>query len=222
MSRFAAYCKWTVTARKCLDGEPPPGYLGEFRLGRWVQFPLKHVEHSTRVASFYKDLFDEVQRSRLDEKRKDLYKKFKDRVISAHVATEEVQVSIGTASRLRIPLAHIHEALIQMTELIEYDANHPVHWHEVFPTENARSQLSPEELWLHFKLESIRPCLVFLVRLLRRILPDRSVMWDECERSLLRAEWIVQFILDSPKTLPPQHPEVIDLLLSQRYLGDLT
>ncbi|KAI1772730.1 hypothetical protein F4818DRAFT_425369 [Hypoxylon cercidicola] len=207
MSKFAAYYEWTVTARKCLDGELPPPHLGEFRLPkRWIHFPLAGLEHSTRVARFYQELLDEVERSRLHEKRKELYRKFQNRVVFAHIAHEEIQVVLGTASRLRTSLAHLHVALKLMKELKEYDDEHPVHWSEVFPTQSAQGNLSPEELWFLFKLESLRPCLVALVRLLRQVLPDCSVLWNECEGNLLRREWIFQFILDLPKPLETQVP----------------
>ncbi|OTB02877.1 hypothetical protein M426DRAFT_190142 [Hypoxylon sp. CI-4A] len=202
MSRFAVYCDWAVTARRCLDGEPPPRHLARFHLWKGIiGYPLVGVEHSTRVAWFYKELVAEVAQSRLDETRKDLYRRFQERVISAHEAHEEVQVRIGTVSQLREPLVQVDAALQLILDLNEYDDKHPVHWTEVFPTENVRSQsrLSPKELWHHFKLESIRPCLVFLVRLLRLLLPDSSALWEECEESLRRREWILQFILDSPR-----------------------
>lgn len=91
MSRFSTYYDWTVTARKCLDGEPPPSHLAEFHLWKGpIHFPLIGVEHSSRVAYFYKELVKEVDRSRLDEKRKELYRNFTTRVTSAHAAIEEV------------------------------------------------------------------------------------------------------------------------------------
>ncbi|KAI1092892.1 hypothetical protein F5B19DRAFT_452165 [Rostrohypoxylon terebratum] len=200
MSRFSTYYDWTVTARKCLDGDPPPRHLAEFRLWRGpIHFPLLGVEHSSRVAYFYRELVKEVDRSRLDEKRKELYKNFTIRVISAHTAIEEVWVSIGTVSQLRKPLGHLAEALKIMVELKEYDDKYPVHWSEVFPTEDARCSQSPVELWFNFKLESIRPCLAFLVRLLRLVLPYCLDIWNECEMSFRKKQWILLFVLDSPK-----------------------
>lgn len=206
MSKFAAYYDWTITAQKCLDGELPPQHLGEFRLGKgWLRFPLAGIEHSSRVDWFYGELQSEVERSNLDRKRKELYAKFKNRVVEAHVVLEN-QTRFGTPSKLRIPLAHLSAALKFMKELKEYDDENPVQWFEVFPEESVRCNLSPQDLWLHFKLESLRPCLVFLVRLFRLILPGCSDLWDECEGSLLRKEWIYQFILDSPKSLETPVP----------------
>ncbi|KAI1766772.1 hypothetical protein GGR53DRAFT_485177 [Hypoxylon sp. FL1150] len=210
MSKFAAYYDWTITAQKCLEGELPPQHLGEFWLWKGlIRFPLFGIEHSSRVESFYGELYSEVDRSNLDRKRKELYAKFKNRVVDAHIAVEN-QTRIGTNSRLRIPLAHLSAALKLMKELKEYDDENPVQWFEVFPDESVQCNLSPQELWLHFKLESLRPCLVFLVRLFRMILPGCSDLWDECERSLLRKEWIYQFILDSPKS--PETPVPTHLL----------
>ncbi|KAI2472331.1 hypothetical protein F4781DRAFT_11511 [Annulohypoxylon bovei var. microspora] len=203
MSRFSTHCEWTVTARKCLDGKPPPEHLATFHLWRGpVRFPLVGVERSSRVAQFYEELVAEVDRSRLDGKRKKLYRNFTSRVVSAHVAVEEVGVAIGTVLKLRDPLNHLAAALEIMVELKEYDDKHPVHWSEVFPTEDVRCSLSPVDLWLHFKLESIRPGLAFLMRLFRLVLPDCSDMWNECEESLRRKQWILQFVLDSPN--PPR------------------
>ncbi|KAI1411383.1 hypothetical protein F5Y13DRAFT_165608 [Hypoxylon sp. FL1857] len=208
MSRFAAYYDWTTTVRKCIDGEPPPDHLAKFDLCKGViRFPLAGVEHSSRVAESYGKLLLEVDRSRLKDKRKELYRKFQDRVVSAHVAVEEVGVRTGTVSRLREPLAQLQAALDLVEELRAYDDKNPVHWSEVFPTKDVEFHLSPGDLWLHFKLESIRPCLAFLVRLLRLVLPDRLDMWAECEASLRRKEWIRQFILDSP-----HRPEDADLI----------
>ncbi|KAI1212545.1 uncharacterized protein F4807DRAFT_340600 [Annulohypoxylon truncatum] len=206
MSRFSTYCEWTVTARKCLDGEPPPGHIARFHLWRGlIRFPLAGVEHSSRVAYFYKKLMAEVNQSRLDGKRKELYRSFTARVISAHFAVENVE-RIATVSKLRVPLSHLAAALKIMVELKEYDDKHPVHWSEVFPTEDVQCSLSPADLWLHFKLESIRPCLAFLVRLFRRVLPDCSGMWNECEESLRRKQWILLFVLDSPNPRRIQTP----------------
>ncbi|KAI0838187.1 hypothetical protein F5Y06DRAFT_268775 [Hypoxylon sp. FL0890] len=206
MSRFTAYYNWTTTVRKCLDGDPPPDHLAKFNITKGsIQFPLAGVEHSSRVAQFYRELLLEVDRSRLDDKRKELYRKFQYRVISAHAAVEAV-ASTGTVSRLRKPLAQLQGALDAMNELKAYDDKHPVHWSEVFPAEDIQFHLSPGDLWLHFKLKSIRPCLVFLVRLLRLVLPDCEDTWTECEASLLRREWMRQFILDAP-----DRPEDADL-----------
>ncbi|KAI0111006.1 hypothetical protein F4776DRAFT_356095 [Hypoxylon sp. NC0597] len=218
MSRFAVYCDWTTTARKCLDGEPPT-HLATFRLPKGnIRFPLVGIEHSCCVARFYRELLVEVDRSRLDDKRKELYRKFQCRVVYAHVAVENVGVSNGTISRLREPLAQLQAALDLMEELKAYDDKHPVHWSEVFPTKDVEFHLSPKDLWFHFKLESIRPCLVFLVRLLKLVLPDYSDMWTECEASLTREEWIRQFILDSPN--PPEDADIarhmgFDLMVRQ-------
>ncbi|KAI1392576.1 uncharacterized protein F4822DRAFT_132959 [Hypoxylon trugodes] len=139
-------------------------------------------------------------------------------VISAHNAVEEIREWIGSISRLRKPLAHVHRALDLTTELKEYDDKHPVHWYEVFPTENTPSQLSPNDLWLHFKLESLRPCLCLLVRLFGFVLPDCKHMWDECESSLVRKQWIRQFILDflNPPKVPPKVPAAFLHLLRTR------
>ncbi|KAI1140671.1 hypothetical protein F5Y05DRAFT_281883 [Hypoxylon sp. FL0543] len=201
MSRFAVYCDWITTVRKCLDGDPPPGHLATFHLQKGpIRFPLAGIEHSTRVALFYRELLAEVDRSRLQDKRKELYREFQHRVISAHVAVDSL-VSMGTigkVSKLREPLAQLQGALDAMTELKAYDDKHPVRWYEVFPAEDIQFHLSPGDLWLHFKLESVRPCLVFLVRLLRQVLPNCEDIWTECEASLLKKEWIRQFILDSP------------------------
>ncbi|KAI1655873.1 hypothetical protein F4813DRAFT_365605 [Daldinia decipiens] len=200
MSRFAAYCDWITTARKCLDGEQPPLHIARFYVREEsVWFPLVGVEPSNRVAQFYEELVTEVEQSRLRDGRKKLYRRFVNRVIAAHATVEDIRVPLGTVSTLRHPLAHLDIALNRMTDLIEYDNEHPIHWSEVFPIENAKSQLSPSELWLHFKLESIRPCLVFLVRLLGLVLPKYSDMWRECDKSLTSKEWIIQFILDSPR-----------------------
>ncbi|KAI1478272.1 hypothetical protein K445DRAFT_316639 [Daldinia sp. EC12] len=215
MSRFAVYCDWITTARKCLEGEPPPCHIARFYVQEEdIEFPLVGVEPSSRVAQFYGELLAEVERSRLRDRRKELYRKFRNRVVAAHVAIEDVRVSVGTVSTLEKSLAHLDVALGWMTDLIEYDKEHPIHWSEVFPTEDVQSQLSPSELWLHFKLESIRPCLVFLVRLLGLVLPKYSDTWLECEESLTNKYWIVQFVLDSPR--PPRqpvstHPPGIDL-----------
>lgn len=182
-----------------------------------IQYPLAGIEHSTRVALFYSQLLDEVERSRLHERRKELYRKFQNRVVVAHVALEENQTHLGTTSRLRTPLAHLDAALKLIKELKDFDDEHPVHWSEVFPIQSAQGKSSPDELWLLFKLESLRPCLVFLVRLFRRVLPDCSFLWDECEGSLLRKEWIFQFILDSPTSLeipvPPHLLKKVDIPL---------
>ncbi|XXH03146.1 hypothetical protein Hte_009540 [Hypoxylon texense] len=218
MSKFTAYYEWTVTARKCLDGELPPRHLGEFSPWKGlIRYPLSGVEHSTRVDCFYRDLLDEVERSGLHEKRKELYKKFQNRVVNAHVALEKHQSRLGTTSGLRAPLAHINAALKLIKELKDFDDEHPVHWSEIFPTQDAQGKSSPDERWLLFKLESLRPCLVFLVRIFRRVLPDCSVMWDECEKSLLRKEWMFQFILDSPKSqeipVPPHFLKRVDIPL---------
>ncbi|OTA87523.1 hypothetical protein M434DRAFT_15380 [Hypoxylon sp. CO27-5] len=219
MSRFAVYCDWTITVRKCLDGEPPPSHLATFHLKKGcIQFPLVGIEPSSCVAEFYQKQLDEVDRSRLDDKRKELYRKFQCRVVDAHAAVEEVGVSTGTISTLREPLAQLQAALDLMEELNSYDDKNPVHWFEVFPTKDVKFHLSPKDLWLHFKLESIRPCLVFLVRLLKLVLPDHLDMWIECEASLTRKEWIRQFILDSPN--PPEdadlaRPMGFDLIVRQ-------
>ncbi|KAL7620971.1 hypothetical protein AAE478_008282 [Parahypoxylon ruwenzoriense] len=213
MSRFTAYCEWTVTARKCLNGQSPPGHL----------FPLAGVEPSRRVAQFYGELLGEVERSRLEDKRKKLYRKFICRVIAAHVSVEKVGLSMGTTSNLRQALAHIDVALRLIRKLKDYDDDHPVHWSEVFPIENMPKHSPPDRLWRDFKLESIRPCLVFLVRILRLVLPDCSDMWNECESSLTRKGWILQFILDSPKSLKRSmapHPlKRSDLLAPPRPAG---
>ncbi|KAI5867430.1 hypothetical protein GGS23DRAFT_177573 [Durotheca rogersii] len=200
MSRFTEYCEWIVTARKCLDGEPPPGHLAKFRLGRLVQFPLRGIEPSRRVAQFYQELLGEIEQSRLDDTRKRLYRKFTRRVVAAHVAVEEVKVPIGTVSNLRKALARLSAALNLIITLKDYDDEHPVHWSEVFPTESMPLKSSPDRLWHDFKLESIRPCLVCLVRILRLVLPDFTDMWDECEASLTGKQWILLFVLDSPKS----------------------
>ncbi|KAI1801586.1 hypothetical protein F4811DRAFT_457432 [Daldinia bambusicola] len=200
MSRFAVYCDWIATARKCLEGEPPPSHIATFYVReKTIDFPLVGIEPSSSVAEFYEELLAEVERSRLREKRKELYRRFRTRVVAAHVAIENVGVPVGTVSTLKTSLAHLDVALGWMTDLIEYDMEHPIHWSEVFPAEDTQSQLSSTELWLHFKLESIRPCLVFLVRLLWLVLPDHAVTWCECEESLTNKHWIVQFILDSPR-----------------------
>ncbi|KAI0883823.1 uncharacterized protein GGS22DRAFT_166165 [Annulohypoxylon maeteangense] len=199
MSRFSTYCEWTVTARKCLDGEPPPDHLATFHLWRGlIQFPLIGVAHSSRIACFYKGLVAEVDQSRLDDKRKELYRKFTARVISAHVAVEGVGAPFGTVSNLRKPLCRLAAALEIMVALKEYDDDHPIHWSEVFPTEDAPCSMSPQDLWLHFKLKSIRPCLIFLVRILRLLLPGYSEWWNECEESFRRKQWMLLFVLDSP------------------------
>lgn len=219
MSRFSEYYDWTVTARKCLNGEPPPGHLATFQVWRGlIRFPLAGAEHSSRVDMFYGKLLEEVEGSRLDETRRTLYRKFTCKVVSAHVALEENQTNIGTISKLQTPLTHLAAALRLVAKLKEYDDEHPVHWSEVFPTQSVKSNLSPDELWFHFKLESIRPCLVFLVRLLRLVLPYHSDTWNECEESLTRKEWMDQFILDSPRPLNmpiPLSPSVVTLLADQ-------
>ncbi|KAI0848420.1 hypothetical protein F5Y00DRAFT_238331 [Daldinia vernicosa] len=200
MSRFAVYCDWVTTARKCLDGEQPPHHIARFHLRKGpVWFPLAGVEPSNRVAQFYEELLAEVEQSRLRDGRKKLYRRFVNRVVAAHAAVEDPGVPHGTVSMLRKPLAHLDIALNRMVDLVEYDNKHPIHWSEVFPIENAKSQSSPTELWLYFKLESIRPCLVFVVRLLGLVLPTYLDMWRECYESLTSKEWIVQFILDSPR-----------------------
>ncbi|KAI1463699.1 uncharacterized protein F4812DRAFT_446034 [Daldinia caldariorum] len=198
--RIAFRCDWIATARKCLEGEPPPSHIATFYVQEeTIKFPLAGIEPSSRVAEFYGEQLAEVKRSRLREKRKELYRRFRARVVAAHVAVENVGVPAGTVSTLKTSLAHLDVALGCMTDLIEYDMEHPIHWSEVFPAEDTQSQLSSSELWLHFKLESIRPCLVFLVRLLWRILPKHADTWRECEESLTNKHWIVQFILDSPR-----------------------
>ncbi|KAI8959714.1 hypothetical protein F5Y11DRAFT_291483 [Daldinia sp. FL1419] len=203
MSRFTAYCDWVTTARKCLDGEQPPYHPGGFRVGgKSIDFPLEKVESSSLIADFYEGMGAEVERSRLRDRRKKLYTRFSKKVVVAHAAVEDVGVSKGTVMILQDSLAHLDVALRLMTDLIEYDNENPIHWSEVFPTEDARSQLSPSELWLYFKLESVRPCLVFLVRLLRLILPDCLDLWCECEESLRSELWMVRFILDSQR--PPR------------------
>ncbi|KAI1380012.1 hypothetical protein F4677DRAFT_408273 [Hypoxylon crocopeplum] len=202
MSRFAAYYEWAIIARKCIDGNPPAGHIAIFRhSGGVLHFPLAMIEPSGRVAEFYRELLREVEGSRLVDKRKKLYRKFTRLVISAHAALEAIKEPIGTVAKLRIPLAYLAAALKLITQLKDHDDEHPVHWSEVFPNQSVQSSLSPEELWLHFKLESIRPCLVLLMRLLRLILPEYSDTWNECERTLLGKHWISQFILDSPKSL---------------------
>ncbi|KAI1106018.1 hypothetical protein F4804DRAFT_81489 [Jackrogersella minutella] len=209
MSRFSTYCEWIVTVRKCLHGEPPPAHLAKFRLWRGlIRFPLVGVEHSTRVARFYKGLLAEVDRSRLDDERKKLYRKFTKRVIAAHVAVEEAGPRIGRVSRLWGSLSHLAAALDLMTQLNEYDDNHDIHWSEVFPTEAVQCPLSPGDLWFYFKLESLRPCLIFLVRLFRLVLPYCSAMWNECEGSLRRKQWISMFVLDSPNPKPEEKPNL--------------
>ncbi|KAI1645837.1 hypothetical protein F4815DRAFT_443650 [Daldinia loculata] len=223
MSRFAVYCDWIATARKCLNGEQPPRYIARFYVRENpVRFPLAGVEPSNRVAQFYEELLAEVEQSRLRDRRKKLYRQFVNRVIAAHAAVEDAGVPLGTVSMLRNPLAHLDIALNRMADLIEYDNEHPIHWSEVFPIENTKSQLSPSELWLHFKLESIRPCLVFLVRLLGLVLPKYSDMWRECDESLTSTEWIAQFILDSPRA-PRESPSArrpgIDLSSQQANPG---
>ncbi|KAI2634889.1 hypothetical protein GGS26DRAFT_551712 [Hypomontagnella submonticulosa] len=207
MSRFAVYCDWTITVLKCLDGEPPP--LVQFQLEENpIEFQKAGIEPSCEVNKFYGDLLAEVERSRLKERRKELYRKFKTNVVCAHVAFEEIRSSTGRVLKLRRSFALINKALEAMTDLKEYDDRHPVHWFEVFPTQDVRSQLSPEELWYHFKLESIRVCLVFLVRLLRLALPECREMWNECEESLTVDVWIRQFILDSPRAREVKFPEI--------------
>ncbi|KAI1460078.1 hypothetical protein F4805DRAFT_418053 [Annulohypoxylon moriforme] len=199
MSRLSTYSEWTVTARKCLDGEPLPSHLATFHLWRGlIQFPVVGVVHSSRIACFYQRLVAEVDQSKLDGKRKELFRNFTTRVISAHVAVEEVDVPVGTVSKLRKSLGHLAAALDIMVELKEYDDRNPIHWTEVFPTEDTQCSLSPVNLWLNFKLKSIRPCLAFLVRLFRLLLPGYSDWWDECEESFKRKQWILLFVLDSP------------------------
>ncbi|KAI0384352.1 hypothetical protein F5Y04DRAFT_248171 [Hypomontagnella monticulosa] len=206
MSTFAIYCDWTITVLKCLDGEPPR--LAQFQLCEDpIEFQKAEIEPVRRVAKFYHELLVEVEGSRLKDRRKQLYRKFKANVLRAHAAFEEIRSSTGGVSRLRGSFAHIHEALEAITDLKEYDDSHPVHWSEVFPTQDVKSKLSPKELWYHFKLESIRVCLVFLVRLLELALPDFSDIWDECKESLTVDVWIRQFILDSPRAREVKYPD---------------
>ncbi|KAI1445601.1 hypothetical protein F5Y02DRAFT_385732 [Annulohypoxylon stygium] len=94
-----------------------------------------------------------------------------------------------------------------MVELKEYDDKHPVHWSEVFPTEDARCSQSPVELWFNFKLESIRPCLAFLERLLRLVLPYYLEIWNECEISFRKSNgfYCLSSIRPSPGRFELQH-----------------
>ncbi|KAI2610457.1 hypothetical protein GGR54DRAFT_376773 [Hypoxylon sp. NC1633] len=119
-------------------------------------------------------------------------------------------------------LQHVSESLETFFELINYDKEHPVHWSEVSLDESAQSQL-PDERWLIIKLKSIRPCLIFLVRLLRLILYKCSDTWDECEESMYGNDWFYQFILDTPKLLENSistSPPETYFLLSRRLGTD--
>ncbi|KAI1077484.1 hypothetical protein F5B20DRAFT_262637 [Whalleya microplaca] len=223
MSRLTSYHDYAVTAQDCLDGRPPPDDMGRFQFYTGpIEFPLAKVKSSALIFEFYQSRNKEVEQSELDERRKKLYKRFKDQVFLAHVAIEQV-TPYGTVRNLRGPLAHLFRAVNLMTELKDYDDEHPVHWSEVYPHESMQNETSPVNFWLNYKLESVQPCLILLVQIFRLVFPDRLDIWDEWESSLEKKEWILQFVLDSAKSqrrsLLPYPPIRSDIVGNARSLG---
>ncbi|KAI0011393.1 hypothetical protein F4779DRAFT_226584 [Xylariaceae sp. FL0662B] len=224
MSRLTSYHDYAVTAQDCLDGRPPPDDMGKFQYYTGpIQFPLAKAKSSTLIFEFYQSRNKEVERSGLEKKRKNLYRRFKDQVFLAHVAIEQVKGPFGTARNLRGPLAHLFRALNLMTELKDYDDECPVNWSEVYPCESMQVETPPGDFWSNYKLESIQPCLVLLVQIFRLMFPDRSDIWDECERSLELKEWIFSFVLDSEKSqrrsMPPYPPTRSEIVGHVRPTG---
>ncbi|KAH9895533.1 hypothetical protein F4778DRAFT_783891 [Xylariomycetidae sp. FL2044] len=163
-------------------------------------FSPKDLLPSTSVERFYRNGLREVGAARLVDRRKELYWRFTREVINAHDVVKGGPTGFGTGEDLESSLRHISEALGLMATLKNYNDQFPVDWSEVLPFECMQRSSSPAALWMHFLLESVRPCLLLLVRILWLALPDFSDLWQETEESLNHRDWLLQFILDTEES----------------------
>ncbi|KAI0445807.1 hypothetical protein F4803DRAFT_108130 [Xylaria telfairii] len=211
-SLVLAYVKRRLRGRE----ESACGYRhhGQFG-GVPVPFPLPGIPSPHQVAEFYTRLNIEVERSRLHPERKKAYRRFTSAAYHAYRSVAENQPKWGSVWHLQSCLAYITKALRIAEQSKEFDDGHPVHWSEVYRPGSSQ-HATPPEYWLLFKLESLLPVLRLSVRILRLILPDCVVTWDEWEDSLCRKEWLQQFILDSRvsswKSAPLHAPRRVDIV----------
>ncbi|KAH8156424.1 hypothetical protein CIB48_g11824 [Xylaria polymorpha] len=163
--------------------------------GEPFTFPLPGIPSPDQVAEFYTRLNIEVESSPLHPERK------------KHIGDSHLRHTTRTVLSRKTSQ--------NQEQSKEYDDRHPVHWSEVYRPASSQ-HTTPPEYWLLFKLESLLPVLRLSVRILRLVLPDCKMTWDEWEYSLCRKEWLQQFILDSRvsswKSTPLHAPRRVDVV----------
>ncbi|KAI1499989.1 hypothetical protein F5X99DRAFT_259865 [Biscogniauxia marginata] len=215
MSTLTAYRDWLSTAQDCLDGIPPPADAGRFRPQWPVPFPLTGLPPLKEIHGFYQNRFVQIEKSGLAPHRKALYTQYIQQVYYAYAAVERGRPPRGTVADLRSLVVHLLYAVNLMAETKDFDDANQIHGLEWAFLGSTEANMSPEDSWQSFKLESIWPCILLSVKILRLLFPDCSGVWNECDKGLRMNGWSSQFVIDSKsqyRGLPLYAPRRSDII----------
>ena len=219
MSRLTAYVEWTKTVLESYRGERSSQVEPLKLQEEPIKLPLYGSKEIDKVRDFYRKQLEVADRFALSPTRKKYYRKFYKTAIEAHIALYRKQPCEEGVECLVTSLKYINTALECATQVRDYDDQHLI-GHSEWGTSEFGLVANDEDArkaWFHFKLASIRPCLLLAVQVLKLTLPDPSYrdLFKESEMSLLRGDWHSQFIYDSHnsrKKTMLQHPQLSDVL----------
>lgn len=226
MSRLSAYIEWIKAVLESHRGDRSRNVDPlNLREGP-IELPIYRSEEIEKVRDFYQKQLEVAERFALAPTRKDCHDKLCKSTIKAYMALYRKQRCQEGVECLVTSLKYINTALECATQVRDYDDQHLI-GHSEWGTSEFGLVANDEDArkaWFHFKLASIRPCLLLAAQVLKLTLaPTYREVFDESEKSLRSINWHSHFIYDSQisrkRMMLVPHPTMSDVLKKRKLNG---